>query len=163
MTIHEQCQLELAAWLFVLAAVPLCLAARWLIRRRRWHPLPTMGVVLIGGLCAAAFALADGERGKPVPPQVYRYMRVRKEWLKWTQAVKASWLEMLSGITFVRERVEVIDTEIIAITNAVKRPARKPPVMQLRPNLLNNPNNQNIKLRPKNLTNNGDGTWTVEV
>lgn len=163
MTIHEQCQLELAAWLFVLAAVPLLFAARWLIRRRRWQTLPTMCAVLILALCAAAFALADGERGKPVPPQVYRYMRVRREWLKWTQAVKASWLEMLSGITFVRERVEVIDTEIIAITNTVKRPARKPPVMQLRPNLLNNPNNQNIKLRPKNLTNNGDGTWTVEV
>jgi hypothetical protein len=53
--------------------------------------------------------------------------------------------------------------DTLAATNSLPANAAPPKTMRLRANLINNPKNDNFKARPTRLTDNGDGTWTVEI
>ncbi len=163
MTIHEIAQLELAAVLFTVAGVATAFLSRWLIRRHKWPAVPTLCMAFILALGAAAFALADAEPGKPAPPQVRCWMRLKKEWVCWIHEVKTQWEELCVAIRQGFISVQGLYGEVVVITNSIPKEIAKPKAMQLRVNLLNNPNNQNFKARPTRLKNNGDGTWTVEI
>lgn len=159
---YELAQIEFTLLMLIAVAIPLVSIAIWLIRHRHWHTIPTSCLVIILACLAVAWTLADSEDGKPIPPQVRHYMRLRKEWVKWTHTVRQEWQDLCSAIQQGITAVQHHHTYTIATTNAITRPAAPMPTLQFRPNLLQSPN-QNIKARVKNLTNNGDGTWTVEV
>lgn len=163
MTVHEIAQIELAVVLFVATAAPLMFAVRWLVRQRRWPALPTFCSALCLSLAAAAFALADGEPGKPVPPQVRQWMRLKREWVCWTHTIKSEWAEFCAAIRQGFINAQGYYGGTVTITNSIPRNVPPPRAMQLRARLLNNPQNQNFKAEPTKLQNNGDGTWTVEI
>jgi len=163
MTIQETAQLELAAVLFITVGAALGLLSRWLIRRHRWPAPETLAMAFILALGAAAYALADAEPGKPAPPQVRKWMRFKKDWARWTHEVQAEWAEFCAAVRQGLISVQGLYGGVIVITNTMPENASPPKAMRLRANILANPNNQNLKARPTRLTDNGDGTWTVEI
>lgn len=160
---YDTAAVELAAVLFFAAAIPLAFVARWVVRRFRLPAFPVACLVFILSLCAAAYALADGEPGKPAPPQVMRWVRFKKDWARWTNEVKHEWAEFCEAVRQGFISVQGLYGDTIEITNNIPRNVTPPKVMQLRMNNLANPRNENFKARPTRLNDNGDGTWTVEI
>lgn len=162
MTIYETAQLELAAVLFTVTGIAMAFLSRWLIRRHKWPATETLIIAFLLALGAAAYGLA-GEPTKPAPPQVRRWMRFKKDWARWTHTVQLEWAEFCAAVRQGFISVQGLYGDVVAITNSIPEEITRPKAMQLRVNLLNNPNNQNFKARPTRLKNNGDGTWTVEI
>lgn len=162
MAVCEKAQLELAAVLFAVAAVLCFFLCRWLVKKHKWPVVPALCLAWILCLSAAAIGLA-GEPGKPIPPQAQYWMRFKKQWAKWTHTVKNEWAVFCQAVQQGFISVQGLYGNVVDITNSIPHDVTPPKKMQLRVNLLDNPSNQNFKARPTKLTDNGDGTWTVEI
>lgn len=163
MTLLEQSQIELCMVLLSASIVVFSFAFYWAGRRRRVRPAVACWAVVVLSVMVASYALTDGENGKPVPPVVLKWMRVKREWLQWTKAVQTEWQQIISGIEARFISVQGLYGDVIAVTNSIPIPTAPVKTLQLRMDNIDNPNNQNFKARATKLNDNGDGTWTVEV